>query len=235
MIKLFSIFFCLLTATNTIAEDKNFSTENYFIKRNYISRNSYTHHDDSNQKDEAQNEVYLAAFEFAKEQGLERIADIGCGSAYKLLKYFGDLDIIGYEIEPMLSILRQMYPFHHWSLSDFNRKLKGHNACFDLVICSDVVEHLVDPDGLLNWINNQFEFKYLVISTPERDQLIHLWKDPYYSRQSQTGPPVNAAHVREWSFTEFEKYIGKYFDIVSHFCCEKEYYDQLIIAKKKRQ
>lgn len=212
---------------------QNFTSENYFIKKGYIARNSYTHHDDIPLKDEFQNEVYFAAYELAKEQEMERIADIGCGSGFKLLKYFGDLDTTGFEIEPTLTALRKMYPFNHWSLSDFSRQLKGPSACYDMVICSDVVEHVLNPDDLLNWINNQFNFKYLVISTPDRDQLIHVWTDSYYGPQTQSGPPVNQAHVREWSFSEFEKYISQYFDIVSHFHCKGEFYDQVIIAKKK--
>lgn len=212
--------------------ERDFSNKNYFIKKDYISRNSYTHHDDTNLKDEAQNEVYLAAYELAKEHGFERIGDIGCGSAFKLLKYFSDADTVGFEIEPMLSTLRKTYPYNFWSLSDFSRKLR--QAPFDMIICSDVIEHLVKPDDLLNWISNQFEFQYLVISTPDRDLLNRVWTDPYYGPQSQSGPPVNTTHVREWSFSEFEVYIGQYFDIISHFHCAKEFYDQVIIAKKKQ-
>jgi hypothetical protein len=228
------IFCWLLIAARVIAEEKDFSAESYFIKKEYIARGEYHHHDDTNLKDEYQNEVYLAAYELAKEQGLERIADIGCGSGYKLLKYFGDLDTTGFEIEPTLSALRKMHPFNSWSLSDFSRQLKGPAACYDLLICSDVIEHVVNPDDLLNWINNQFTFQYLVLSTPDRDQLIHIWKDAHYGPQSQSGPPVNWAHVREWSFSEFEKYISQYFEIVSHFHCKGEFYDQVIIAKQRR-
>jgi SAM-dependent methyltransferase len=226
-----SIFFCLIVVLLT-ATEKKFSHDNYFIKEGYISRDSYNHFDDTILKDEYQNEVYFAAYELAKEHQVERIADIGCGSGYKLLKYFGDLETTGFEIEPTLSILRQMYPFNQWSLSDFSRQLKGPGAHYDMIICSDVIEHVVNPDDLLNWINNQFVFDYLVISTPDRDELVHVWKDPLYQPQTQSGPPVNWAHVREWSFSEFEKYISQYFEIVSHFHCKGEFYDQVIIAKK---
>lgn len=43
---------------------------------------------------------------------------------------------------------------------------------FDLIICSDVIEHIEDPDILLNYIKS-FAGKetYIIISTPERDIL----------------------------------------------------------------
>ena len=44
----------------------------------------------------------------------------------------------------------------------------------DLVIASDVVEHLVDPDEMLQFIS-RIGPKFVVISTPDRDLLdLHL-------------------------------------------------------------
>lgn len=214
-------------------EAKNFAGENYFIKRNYISRTIYHHHDDTALQDEFQNEVYEEAFNLAQEYDLERIADIGCGSGFKLLKYFDHKDTIGFEIEPTLSFLRAQYPFHKWMESAFNRK-PPRGPGFDLIICSDVIEHLVDPDALLNWID-QFEFQFLVISTPDRSELTNVWTDNIQGPQSQSGPPVNYAHVREWDYLEFEKYIGQYFEVISHYHCDVEFYGQIIVAKKKPQ
>ena len=134
----------------------------------------------------------------------------------------------------MLAWLEQKYPtsknpLHAWELS----VLSSCPKCFqtDLIICSDVVEHIVDPDELLNFIC-QFSFKYLVISTPDREKLLYM---EYYGSQSQSGPPVNFAHVREWSFSEFEQYVGNYFDIVEHRNFDRDPYCQVIIAKKKNQ
>jgi SAM-dependent methyltransferase len=209
---------------------KNFIDKNFFIKKEYIARNCYTHFDDSGLKDEYQNDVYATAYELASKNQYRNIADVGCGSGYKLLKYFGHCNIVGFEIQPTLNFLRHTYPFYAWFLSDFSCQPIYNN--FDIIICADVIEHIVNPDELLNWIN-EFDFKYFVISTPDRDQLIHVWTDNVYGPQTQSGPPVNIAHVREWSFNEFEKYIGQYFEIVDHFHCQNEFYGQIIVATKK--
>ncbi len=226
------VFLALALQTSlAIADTLCFKDDNFFIKKSYISRDAYTHFDDSDLKDEFQDEIYRAAYELAQKKGLHKIGDIGCGSGYKLLKYFDDRDTVGFEIFPTLDFLRRTYRDRRWELSDFETKPKIDT--FDLLICSDVIEHLVNPDDLLNWIQ-QLNFKYLVISTPDRDLLTAIWPDDVYGPQSQSGPPVNIAHVREWSFAEFGAYIGRYFDVINHFHPENEFHGQIVIAVPKK-
>lgn len=214
----------------TVVFAASYKDQNYFIKKGYIARRHYTHFDDSSLKDEFQDEVYFAAYELTNKHHYKTIGDVGCGSGYKLLKYFGALNTTGFEIQPTLNFLQTTYPHREWRISDFSTKPAGSD--FDVMICSDVIEHIEDPDQLLSWIN-QFNFRYLVISTPDRDELIHVWTDNFYGPQSQVGPPVNIAHIREWNFEEFEKYVSQYFNIVKHFHCKREFYGQVIIATKK--
>ncbi len=205
----------------------NFCTEHYFIKPDYIARTEYCHFDDTSCTDGYQNEVYLAAFQLAEMIGAQSIGDVGCGSGFKLLKYFKERKTVGFEIEPTLSFLKERYPDREWMLSDFGQMVEEK---LDVVICSDVIEHLTDPDQLLNWMG-QLDFNYLVLSTPDRDQLIYIQQD----EQCLVGPPLNPAHVREWSFAEFETYVGQFFDVQQHFHTEKEYWGQVIIAIKKHR
>ncbi|MCH9621698.1 MAG: hypothetical protein S4CHLAM20_11230 [Chlamydiia bacterium] len=204
----------------------DFKRDNFCINEDYISRNQYCHHDDRKFKDGSQDEVYQIAKKLVEENILTCIYDVGCGSAYKLIKYFSNYQTVGYEIEPTLGFLKDKYPEREWRLSDLS--IIPEYKSSDVLICSDVVEHIVNPDDLLNFIN-RFDFKYLVISTPDRDKLLEVQG----KKQSQTGPPVNPAHMREWSFSEFEEYISSYFNVISHVHCEKEYWCQVIIATKK--
>ena len=175
------ICFFVTCLANLVANELTFKDQNFFIKRDYISRNAYTHFDDSPLKDEFQDEIYFAAYELRKKFNYKRIYDIGCGSGYKLLKYFDNYETIGFEILPTLNFLRNTYPYRTWQLSDFNQKPQSPDA--DVIICADVIEHLVDPDALLNWIA-QFNFEYLVISTPDRNLLTNIWKDDFYGPQT---------------------------------------------------
>ena len=208
------------------AEERSFKAQNYFIKKDYIARTDYSHYDDRWRKDDCQDEVYALAHSVATENSFTRITDIGCGSAFKLIKYFDMFDTEGYEIEPTLSYLKERYPTRSWEFSDLSSTPVVLET--DIIVCADVVEHLVDPDQLLKFIN-RFDFKFLIISTPDRDQLLKYQNN----RQSQSGPPVNPHHIREWGHREFEQYISQFFNIVSHINTKKEYWGQVIVATKK--
>ena len=215
--------FCFMLGCLNAAEQLSFRDQNYFIKEEYRSRTRYHHHDYTNLTDGSQREVYERAKQLFVDKDFFSVTDIGCGSAYKLMKYFSDFQTCGYEIEPTLSFLKTKYPERKWVYSDLS--IDPEEIKVDLLICSDVIEHLVDPDRLLN----RFDFKYLVISTPDRDKLLTVQSNP----RSQIGPPINPAHVREWSFSELRDYISQYFDIVEHDHSTNEYWCQYIIARKK--
>ena len=102
-------------------------------------------------------EVYLYALGLMKKYGFNSIIDIGCGSAYKLVTYLGDYETIGIEVPET----------YEWLISDFST---GKTLSADLIICSDIIEHLIDPYELIKFIKD-ISFKYLLISTPSRDLL----------------------------------------------------------------
>ena len=186
--------------------------KNYCIRDDYQIRNYTKFLDTSTRTDEFQNDVYSFAKKIALNDDVKTVADVGCGSAYKLFKFFKNYDIIGYELETTVSMLKKRYPKNKWVVSDFNKVPQES----DLVICADVIEHVMNPDELIFYIK-KMNFKHLIISTPDRDLMHNKLGRPYL------GPPNNKHHVREWSFKEFEKYISQFFSIKEHFKIEKEY------------
>lgn len=222
--KTVKIILCLHFAFTGLFSDDAISCkdDNYFIPYTYSARTVYVHWDDTPMKDECQDEVYATANQLRLTHRYDRIADIGCGSGYKLIKYLSDCHTVGFEIEPTLSFLCKKYTNREWELVDF-ASTNPNQSDFDIVICADVIEHLVDPDQLLNYIN-KMNFHYLVISTPDR----YLLGDA-----AQKGPPENPAHVREWGYDEFEKYISAYFEVVDHHHTHKEFWGQTIVCRKR--
>lgn len=196
--------------------------KSFCIKEGYTARNEYIHYDDMNREDEWQLEVYLHALGLMKKHELSTVADIGCGSGYKLITYLGEYKTIGLELGLNLESLKNRYPDRDWLESDFNL---NHNLEVDVLICSDVIEHIVDPDDLIEYIQ-KINFKYLVLSTPERDLV--------YEKGSQylDGPPANEAHQREWNFKEFAEYIAQYFKIVDHRVTNLQQATQTMICEK---
>lgn len=193
---------------------------NYFIKDDYSPRLEYIQFDDTGNTDLYQKEVYHRIREFFIDKNCSSIADIGCGSGYKLMNNFSDFTTVGYEMPETLKFLRASYPDGDWRLSDFSRPLAEK---YDLIMSIDVIEHLLNPDLLINFLKES-NFKYLALSTPERDLI---------KGGSCSGPPSNKHHVREWSFHEFSDYISQYFDILEHSVLSD--HDQLIIAVPKTQ
>ncbi len=193
-------------------------SRHYEIKPAYFHRKNPLHHNDISYKDEWQKEVYEYALNFAEKMQLKTVLDYGCGSAYKLLKYFKNYDFVGVEVDPALSWLKETYPEHKWLSPD--ELIENKTEC-DLIICADVIEHIPDPDLLVRRLK-ELSSKYTIISTPDRDLM---------SKYMQLGPPSNPSHCREWGFEEFENYIRKNFEVIDHRVTNKVQMTQLILCR----
>jgi len=195
--------------------------QNYGIVHEYKHNQNKRHHDDRTFKDEFQNDVYEKAREYFEKYNMSNVLDIGTGSGYKLNKYFLNDDTTGLDIEPTLTYLKETYPNKKWEESDFNKKM----GSFDIIICADVIEHIENPDVLLNFINS-IDFKYCILSTPERDS----WEMHVYKKLI-CGPPRNSCHWREWNFSEFKNYISDKFNILEHY--KGDFPSQNMVITKK--
>ena len=191
----------------------------YNIISGYRSNPTPTHHNDISWTDESQNEVYQFSRKLLDEKQLNTVIDLGCGSGFKLIKYFDDKETIGIETEPCLSFLKTKYANKKWIHSgEPEKSFSNYRESCDIIICADVIEHILDPDDLLHHIK-QYNFKYLIISTPDRSVLKTMKE---YGDKAWFGPPVNKSHVREWTYDELHLYIKTHFKTVNGFHCEKQ-------------
>ncbi|MGB4065219.1 MAG: hypothetical protein WBK19_15445 [Azonexus sp.] len=196
--------------------------KNFAIDPRYAARIAYHHYDDQSAEDEWQLEVYLHALGWLIKNNWQSVADFGCGSGFKLMTYLKQYETLGYELEVNFNVLRDRYPDREWRVSDLSRE---NDIDCDVLICSDVIEHLVDPDQLIDYFKNQ-SFKVLLISTPVRE-LVYAADDP-----ARFGPPRNYAHQREWGFDEFRRYIEQSFDVLDHRITNHHQATQLIVCAK---
>jgi SAM-dependent methyltransferase len=194
----------------------------YGIKRGYRHRDRSIYFDDRALTDEYQDEVYQLARFYADHHMYKNIVDIGCGSGYKLIKYFSDCNTTGIEVNPTHDFLTKKYPGRTWKNVD---DLNPGSIEADIIICADVIEHVKDPGDLLQLIK-QIRFRLLFLSTPERDMIRGV---------VDYGPPDNEAHIREWNASEFYEYISMHFTIISHMITNIEQATQLIICKPKEE
>jgi len=201
---------------NNIASSKRENVDNYFIKKGYkINQSSingakeYQDYEQSSAK--FQLRVYRYAAKVVKKYKIESVLDIGCGHGYKLRKYLSPLcsDIVGIDKNHSIDYCRKMYDFGNWYPDDIEDTKIALDRKFGMIISSDVIEHLSDPDCLLDYIKRYSSDKtWIIISTPERDRL---------SNVNMNGPPINPYHVREWNRLEFSAYLSnRGFEIMQH-------------------
>lgn len=191
----------------------------YSIKPGYRHASKAEPFDDRSNTDEWQREVYELAGELMNANGLTKVIDVGCGSGYKLVHLLGQFNTVGIEIDPAFDFLRQKYPSRQWL--NFN-EVNPEELTADLVICSDVIEHIADPDELLSFLA-RIHSKQFLISTPERDAVAGV---------KHSGPPRNPAHYREWNQSEFYNYLSSRFNIIEQRVFPGRSVTQVLICKQ---
>ena len=190
----------------------------YKIKEGYVHRGDPIYCDNTQKTDHFQYEVYQLALTIAKIIDKQPVLDIGCGSGYKLVNLFCDFDTLGIDLKPTYSYLIKKYPNKSWAIKTDTPPV----GKYGVVVCADVIEHVLDPDNFINYLS-KIDFCYLILSTPDRS----------FRVLSQDGPPTNTAHVREWTRDEFYEYMREYFEIINQYVTNKSQCTQCVIVKKK--
>src|SRR5258706_9646768 len=134
--------------TNTHAAFRNCANMPYNLKSDYISREVPQYFDDVLPDSSAwQCDVYRLAAKLARESGIQRLVDIGCGRAEKLLSFADEFQLTGIDYGANISHLIQNHPQHHWIDIDLNANIILAETFVDSIcICADIIEHLPNPD-----------------------------------------------------------------------------------------
>ncbi len=156
--------------------------------------------------------VYRYAASLVRKHGFKSILDIGCGVGVKLAllhREKSDARIVGVDQPSAVDYCKKHLPFGEWYSDDFENPRLDLDVNADLVIAADVIEHLVNPNCLLDYARRRMKSDgLLLLSTPDRDR---LWG------QGMMRSP-NPSHVREWAALEFRSYLqSRGFLMLKHF------------------
>lgn len=170
----------------------------YNLPENYISRTEPAYFDDVLDDSSAwQADVYRLAAKLARKVGVDRLVDIGCGRAEKLMSYASEFKLVGVDYGVNADYCHTNHSPGTWITSNLNEDIIPARIFNNsVVICADVIEHLPDPTALIESLRNACKTaKYVLVSTPDRFR-VH--------KKDHPGPPVNKYHVREWTLQELE-------------------------------
>lgn len=175
---------------------------NFHLPVNYVEHHGYAHDPDIPVGLRYQPYVYELLKFLAQRAGIHYIVDIGCGVATRFTPFLDELKLVCVDCAATLNFVRGQVPeaiFVEWDLESGLPDLL-HNFLADAVIvCSGVIEHLQNPQPLVNALSKLSRIcPYVLISTPDRARLRGILDN---------GPPANPSHVREWTADEFGRFL----------------------------
>lgn len=172
---------------------------------------------------------YEAFLHQAKELDPQSVLDVGCGEGFTLEKLKNreiGKRLVGIDfLDTAIQIGKRERPYLDLSQGNIYDIPYKDNE-FDLVICSEVLEHVDDPKKGLSELERVTK-KYALLSVPNEPffMLSNLIRGKNISRFGN-----DIEHINHWSMFGFEKFVLTKFDVVKRL---QPYPWTLIVAKKK--
>lgn len=157
-----------------------------------------------------QYDVYRVAADLMRGPDVSSVLDVGCGPPVKLASLLPAKPLTVHLVDQAQSapLAARLLPAATFTAANLETVDLDLGRRFDLAICADVIEHLVDPDPCLRFIRRHLSpGGLLLISTPERDIL--------RGRDCRSCP--HPMHVREWNHEEFARFLrSRNWQVISH-------------------
>jgi len=132
------------------------------------------------------------------------ILDLGCGNGY-LANYLISEGFNAYGTdasEAGIAIASQSNPDRFFIQDLSTGKLPDglQNLIFDTIISTEVIEHLYDPEGFIDFCKNVLKGKgEIIISTPYHGYLKNLALSLFNKWDAHHGPLWHGGHIKFWS------------------------------------
>jgi SAM-dependent methyltransferase len=164
--------------------------------------------------------VYELCRDLLRRGGYKSLLDVGSGPPVKVKQLLAHHceEIVLIDRPCLAQLAQQILPVAKFLPADLEESNIDLSSQFDLIVCADVLEHLMNPDNCVRFVKHHLSGKGLAIfSTPERDYL--------RGKDCCSGPKPE--HVREWNGAEFAQYLDSHgFRLLEHL-----YFPQMIIPR----
>ena len=133
-----------------------------------------------------------------------KILDAGCGEGQLLLKIFnkGYNDIYGTDVTPVaLESAKKRIPKTKFSLQDL-KSLNFSDEYFDVVICTEVIEHIRDYNKVISELKRVLKKNGLLIITFPNEPLCVIMRIIFLRR------PIPKDHISFFSVKKMKKLVG---------------------------
>jgi 2-polyprenyl-3-methyl-5-hydroxy-6-metoxy-1,4-benzoquinol methylase len=168
------------------------------------------------------------------------ILDLGCGNGYLVNRLIAE----GYNAygtdasEEGIKIARKTHPdkFFIQDLSSDKLPVELQNLKFDTIVSTEVIEHLYDPQGFINFckqaLNNGGE---IMISTPYHGYLKNLGLSIFNKWDTHISPIWYGGHIKFWSRATLSRVLTDAGFTVTGFkgCGRVPYFWKSMIIKAK--
>jgi 2-polyprenyl-3-methyl-5-hydroxy-6-metoxy-1,4-benzoquinol methylase len=138
------------------------------------------------------------------------ILDLGCGNGH-LVNYLIKQGYNAYGTdasEKGISIARKSNPerFYVQDLSTGKLPAELQGIKFDTIIATEVIEHLYDPEGFINFCKDALNGKgEIILSTPYHGYLKNLTLSIFNKWDAHLGPMWLGGHIKFWSRATLSK------------------------------
>lgn len=151
------------------------------------------------------NNFYNNLLSSIKDLRIYSILDVGCGEGFTLNKLYENkigkrLEGVDFQ-ETAIEIGKKIHPHLELKVGDIYH-LPFEDNSFDLVICTEVLEHLKDPKKALSEIQ-RVTLRYVLLSVPNEPffMIANFLRGKNLSRWGN-----DIEHVQHWTSKSFQKF-----------------------------
>jgi ubiquinone/menaquinone biosynthesis C-methylase UbiE len=153
----------------------------------------------------------------------DRILEVGCGGGH-VLRLFREAKLTGVDVSgEMLAKAEQNLAGYDFELLKGDiAKLGLEDESFDGIVCTEVLEHVLEPELILEQIQRLARRGARIVITFPNDKLINGIKDTIRATRLTSLPPFRRMgwggdhyHLHIWSVKEMRALLSKYFTVQS--------------------